>query len=102
MEDIYKEWMNDHRSWMNAETVQEYEWLRRGWRQGDQQRAHHIRRSGFSAYLFQIIGNKHMLLSCIQHAICSAAQPADAIQRFIDAWEQEKSATDRKKRMRRE
>ena len=49
--------------------------------------------------VFQIIGNKHMVLASIQHPICSAAQPADVMQRFIRAWEEEKSSDDYKKRM---
>ena len=53
----------------------------------------------FSAFVFQIIGNKHMVLASIQHPICSAAQPAVAIQRFMRAWEEEKSSDDYKKRM---
>ena len=80
MKKIHSEWMNDYRSWMNAETVQEYERSLGG-------RAHQLRRRSFSAYLFQIIGNKHVLLSCIQHPWRSP----DAIRRFMDAWEQEKS-----------
>ena len=70
---------------MNTETVQEYKRLRHGRCQGDTEKAHSLRRSAFSAYLFQIIGNKHVLLSSIQHPICSAAQPADAVRRFVDA-----------------
>ena len=79
--------------------MQKYERWRNGRCKGDQQKAHRLRRAAFSAYLFQIIGNKHVLLSCIQHPICSAAQPADATRRFIDAWEQEKSSPDHQKRM---
>ena len=89
--------MHDYGSWMNAETVKEYEWWRNGRCKGYQQKAHRLRRSVFSAYLFQIIGNKHVLLSCIQHPICSAAQPADAIRRLIDACEQEKDAKQKKR-----
>ena len=87
MQQIHKEWMNDFTSWMNVETVQEYDRLRIGRCKGDAQKAHRLRRSAFSAYLFQIIGNKNVLLSAIQHPICSAAQPADAIRRFMDTWE---------------
>ena len=94
MQEIHKEWMNDYGSWMNAETVQEYERLRNGRCKGDTQKAHQLRRSAFSAYLFQIIGNKHVLLSGIQRPICSAAQPADAIRRFMDACEQRRDDED--------
>ena len=58
-----------------------------------------LQRSVFSAFVFQIIGNKHVVLASIQHPICSAAQPADAMQRFMRAWEEEKSSDDYKKRM---
>ena len=53
----------------------------------------------FSAFVFQIIGNKHVVLASIQHPICSSAPPADAIQRFMRAWEEEKSSDDYKKRV---
>ena len=89
MQEIQKEWMNDYESWMNAETVQKYERLRNGRCKGDPQKAHRLQRNAFSAYLFQLIGNKHVLLSSIQHPICSPAQPADAVRRFmdtLDAW----------------
>ncbi len=109
MHEIHKEWMHDDRTWMNADTVREYEWWLSGTWRGDQQKAHQIRRRAFSAFLFQVIGNKHVLLACIQHPICSAAQPATSIgsaaqpaaitQRFMTAWEQEKSSDDYKKRV---
>ena len=94
MQEIYKEWINDHASWMNAETLQDYEWWHNGCGKGDQQKAHSLRRSAFSAYLFQIIGNKHVLLWCIQHPICRGAQPAEEIRRFMTAWERERPRTD--------
>ena len=87
MQEINKEWMNDHRSWMNTETLEEYEKCRNGRSKGDQQKAHQLRRRAFSAYLFQIIGNKKVALDCIQHPIRSAAQPADEIRRIFDAWQ---------------
>ena len=69
MRDIHNLWMDDYMSWMNAETIKKYEWWHKGWCKGDQQKAHQIRRSAFSAYLFHIIGNKHSLLACIQHPL---------------------------------
>ena len=66
--------------------VQEYKRLQASKHTRDHQEAHQIRRSAFSAYVFQLIGNKDVLLKCIQHPICSAAQPAEAIRQFIDAW----------------
>ena len=98
MEEIQKEWRKDYKSWMNPEKIKEYERLRRGANKGDRNKAHHCQRSAFSAHLFHIIGNKHVLLACIQHPICSAAQPANVIQMFMDAWEQEKSSEEYKKR----
>ena len=91
--------MEDHESWMNGETIRNYNWWLEGTGKGDHQKAHQLRRNAFSAFVFQIIGNKHMMLAYIQHPICSAAQPADAIQRFMRAWEEEKSSDDYKKRM---
>ena len=80
--------MNDHASWMNSETLQNYERWHNGCGKGDRQKAHSLRRSAFSAYLFQIIGNTHVLLWCIQHPICSDAQPADELRRLMTAWEE--------------
>ena len=80
MKDIHNEWMSHHNSWMNAATTQKYNDLREGLRKGDHQRAHKLQRQAFSAYLFQVMGNKHVLLDCIQHAICSVAQPAEAMR----------------------
>ena len=87
MQQIHNEWINDYKSWMNVEKIQDYDRLKTGRFPGDVQKAHKLRRSAFSAYLFQIIGNKHVLLSAIKHPICSAAQPAQAIRRFMDTWE---------------
>ena len=58
-----------------------------------------LQRSVFSAFVFQIIGNKHVVLAAIQYSISSAAQPAYAIQRFMSAWEKEKLSEEYKKRM---
>ena len=57
-----------------------------------------LQRSAFSAFVFQIIGNKHVVLAAIQYPISSAAQPAYAIQRFMSAWEKEKLSEEYKKR----
>jgi hypothetical protein len=46
---------------------------------GQGQRAHQDRRSAFSAYLFQIFGNKHMVLAMIRCPCTCAAQ----LRRFI-------------------
>jgi len=62
-----------------AASVRDYEWWLHDKSRGSQQKAHQHRRSAFSAYLFQVIGNKHVLLACIQHPICSAAQAAAVI-----------------------
>ena len=83
----------------HAEALQNYEWWHNGCGKGDQQKAHTLRRSAFSAYLFQIIGNKHVLLWCIQHPICSGTQPAEEIRRFMTAWEREKAPPDHEKTM---
>ena len=84
---------------MNAATISNYNWWLEEPGKGNHQKAHQLRRSAFSAFVFQIIGNKHVVLASIQHPICSAAQPADVMQRFIRAWEEEKSSGDYKKRM---
>ena len=99
MQEMHLAWMEDHENWMSGENTRHYNWWLGGTGKGDHQRAHQLRRSAFSAFVFQIIGNKHVVLASIQHPICSAAQPADAIQRFMRAWEEEKSSEDYKKRV---
>ena len=99
MQQIHRAWIEDHESWMNSETRWNYNWYSQRTGRGDRQKAHQIRRSAFSAFLFHIIGNKHIVLASIQYPICSAAQPADAVQRFVRAWQEEKSSDDYKKRM---
>ena len=96
--------MEDHESWMNGETIRNYNRWLGGTYKGDHQKAHQLRRSAFSAFVFQITGNTHVVLASIQHRICSVAweekNPSDdAIQRFMRAWEEEKSSDDHKKRM---
>ena len=77
-----------------------HEWYRdKGTYKRDKQHAHQLRRKVFSAFLFQVIGNKHVLLAAIQHPICSAAQPATILQKFMAAWELEKNSDDYKKRV---
>jgi hypothetical protein len=108
MEEIYKTWMDDYTSWMNPKNIEEYEVLLRsnskgkgkGKGIGDAQQAHQKRRRSFAAYLFQILGNKHVLLASIKYPLCSAAQPAKIIEEFMTAWEKEKATDDYKKRVR--
>ena len=100
MEEIYKSWMEDYTSWMNAKNIKDYEDLLRRTGKGVQQQAHQKRRRSFSAYLFQILGNKHVLLASIKYPLCSAAQPAKIIEEFMTAWEKEKATDDYKKRVR--
>ena len=58
-----------------------------------------MRRSAFSAFLFQVFGNRHILFACIQHPICSAVQPVVSwIASFMQAWENEKRSLDYQKR----
>ena len=75
MKEIHSTWMNDHHSWMKADKLREYEQQLASTHRGAPQQAHQTRRSAFSAYLFQVLGNRHILLACIQHPICSAVQP---------------------------
>ena len=56
--------------------------------------AHQQLRQSFSAFLFQILGNKHVLLASIQHPLFRV--PA-SIRQFMTAWETEKSSEDYKK-----
>ena len=70
-----------------------------------------MRRRAFSAFLFQVIGNKHVLLAAVKRPVFSAAQPdadrsfssaeqpAAMLQTFMDAWEEEKTTDAYKKRV---
>ena len=98
MQEVYKSWMDEHENLMNQKTLDKYNGLRKGLNKSDQQRAHHVRRGAFSAFLFQFLGNKHRLLAAIQYPLCSAAQPASVVQQFMQAWEREKASDDLKKR----
>ena len=83
---------------MNAETRINYNgWLEEPGK-GNNQRAHQLRRSAFSAFVFQIIGNKHVVLAAIQYPISSAAQPEYAVKRFMSAWQKEKLSEEYNKR----
>ena len=75
MKEIFEKWMGDYDNWMSAGSKRAYEQQLAGGDRGARQRAHQMRRSAFSAYLFQVLGNRHILLACIQHPICSAVQP---------------------------
>ena len=65
---------------------------------GARQKARQKYRSALSAYLFEIIGNKHLVLACIPYPICSDAHPVETMQRFMDAWEKEKLSPEYQKR----
>ena len=86
MQEIHKEWINDHALWMNPETQEEWETLRNRGGKGDAQKAHKLRRSAFSAYLFQVIGDKQMLLTLIRYPILCAGQPAEKIRWIMEEW----------------
>ena len=109
MKVIYKEWMHEG-SWMNEETATTYNSLlnspekrmrnRNGRQVTPQQQAHQVRRAAFNAYLFQIIGNKHLLLAAIQHPVFSAEQPGAMLKRFTDAWKKEEESAAHQNRRR--
>ena len=108
IQEIHREWMEEG-SLMNSDTAGEYHKLPQSRQRGDGQKAHQMRRQAFSAFLFQVIGNKHVLLAAIQHPVFSAAQPeavfssaeqpAAILQGFMNAWEEEKMTKEYKKRV---
>ena len=94
---------------MNPETQHEYEEELKSPQKGARQRAHQLRRGAFNTFLFQVFGNKHIVLACIQYPICSAVQPATSghrvaqhvssyIASVMQAWECEKNSSDYQKR----
>ena len=84
---------------MNSDSIKIYNTFLKGTGKGHRQKAHQKKHSAFSAYLFQIIGNKAILSVSIQFPLCSAAQPAEIITQFMHAVEQEKATEDYKKRV---
>ena len=109
MLEIFRTWRDDWRSWMNPETQHEYEEELKSPQKGARQRAHQLRRGAFNTFLFQVFGNKHIVLACIQYPICSAVQPATSGHRVaqhvssyiadvMQAWECEKNSSDYQKR----
>ena len=108
MKEIHKAWMEDG-DWMSVDKARECHRLCQSSGQGDHQKAHEMRKNAFSAFPFQVIGNKHVLLAAIQHPVFSAAQPeavlssaeqpAAMLQSFMNAWEQEKTTEEYKKRV---
>ena len=78
--------MNDDALWMNQETHDVWHALRNSTRKGSAQKAHNKQRSAFSAYLFQVIGDKDVVKNFIKHPYCNAAQYAEKIQQFIRVW----------------
>jgi len=106
MQEIYKEWM-DGGNWMSCDKASEYHRLCRSRQRGDGQKAHQMRRQAFGAFLFQVIGNEHVLLAAIKYPVFSAAQPdadrsfssaeqrAAVLQAFMDAWEEEETTESR-------
>ena len=108
MKEIHKNWMEEG-DWMSLDKAREYRRLRKI--PGHGQKAHQIRRQAFSAFLFQVIGNKHVLLAAIKYPIFSAAQPdadrsvssaeqaAAMLQGFMKAWEREKTTEEYRMRV---
>ena len=103
MKEIHNTWMKDG-NWMNRKTAWKYHWLLRSSHKKTNQEAHQLRNRAFSAYLFRVIGNKHVLLAAIKHPVFSAAEldsvpyPAAELQSFMDAWEKEKTTDEYKLR----
>jgi hypothetical protein len=64
---------------------------------GPGQKTHQLRRSAFSAYQFQIIGNKHMLHAMIRTPLSSVAQSTVQLQDFINNWQEYKQKREHQK-----
>ena len=96
---------------MNRAKLHKHEQLRDSTDKIAPQRAHQLRRSALSAFLFQVIGNRHVLLAAIKHPIFSAAppdadrssssaeQPDAVLQAFMKALEKEKQTDAYKERV---
>ena len=84
--------MDDYKSRIVKENRYEYGQLLNSHDLGARQRAHQMRRIPCYCFLSHVSGNKHMLLACITHPICRAAQPVASahIASILQAWEEER------------
>jgi hypothetical protein len=118
MQEIYNDWLEDFPTWMIPDKQQQYLRLveaadekakekkgkgkekgkeKKGKGSGPGQKAHQLRRSAFSAYQFQIIGNKHMVHAMIRTGLGSADQPATQLPQFITSWNAYKESDEYRK-----
>jgi len=110
MQEINKKWMEEG-NWMNCYKDKEYHGLCQSHRPRARQKAHQMRRRAFSAFLFQVIGHKLVLVAAIKQPVFSAAQPdadgsfssaeqlAAILRTLMDVWEEENKTDEYRKRM---
>jgi len=81
MKTIMNEWRKEPETWMKEESLQKVNALEN---RKEYQRAV---KSKFSTMLFELFGNKALVDLFIRTPICSVAQPASLLNRFIAAWQ---------------
>ena len=94
MKKIYNEWRNHPEEYMQRSTLEEYNDMKR---RGENQKAHRLRQSCFSAYLFHLSGCKFLLHKLIQlplikqNSSYSVAQPVSTVLiELINSYEDHK------------
>ena len=99
MKEIRNLWMNDHTSLMKEQRLEEYEKLLDSTHPGAKQGCYQTRESAFNACLFQVLGNKHIPMACIQYPVYESHELVPSwVPRFMQGWATERMPPDYQRR----
>jgi hypothetical protein len=82
MKKALKTWENNPEDWMEETTLRALDCDP----ELTSAKRHNKLHSASSTMQFQLLGNKHLIHFLIKYPVCSAEQPAHAIQAFHDKW----------------
>ena len=85
MKIVMNDWRNCPEMWMHEDNLRLLGSKRR-------QEQHALKKSKFSTYLFELIGNKDLVDLFIRVPIASAEQPAAALRSFMAKWEEHRQS----------
>ena len=85
MKIVMNDWRNCPEMWMHEDNLRLLPSKRR-------QEQHALKKSKFSTYLFELIGNKDLVDLFIRVPIASAEQPAAALRSFMAKWEEHRQS----------
>ena len=80
MKDVMNTWLHSPEKWMKPWNLAQLPFMKH-------QDQHQRKKSLFSTYQFQLIGNKDLVQLFIKLPICSAEQPAAVLRSFMANWE---------------